>query len=212
MRPPVRLSSAALSVAILLIVFPSVSFTADTLADLSRLGGSWLRSPDLSEDANDDGRGKRTHPPFVGPATPGGPMGGSGVRAPLMGGRGPRPDPAEAERTRMLMRFATDVPDHMAIHVEGRDVTITSMTGRVMHLRADGKKTVEVSDIGLELVRRTKWDDGALVTEFKAKGGGGEGKHVYKRQGSRLTLFIAFDGDTALRTVKAKHVYELQEP
>ena len=60
------------------------------------------------------------------------------------------------------------------------------------------------------LERRTKWDDGALVTSFKVKGGGGDGKQIYKRTGSRLTLQVVFDGDAALHTVKVKHVYDLK--
>ena len=42
--------------------------------------------------------------------------------------------------------------------------------------------------------------------------GGGDGKQVYKRQGSRLTLQVIFDGDAAMHTVKVKHVYELKTP
>ena len=185
---------------------------ADPLADLARLGGSWVRNGHLSDDPDEAAKEHPRHPPFIGPGAPVGPLGGPGMGGPLIGGRGgyTRSDPAEVERTRALMHLATDLPDQMTISIDGTAVTITSRSGRVLHLRADGRKKVEVSDVGLELERKTKWDDGALVTEFKAKGGGGEGKHEYKRDGARLVVRVTFDGDAAMRTVKMKQVYEVE--
>ena len=154
------------------------------------------------------------HPPFIGPGGPTGPMTGPGMGGPIVGGRGGyrRDDSGEVERTRALMHLVTEGPEELMISVDGLAVTITSREGRVQHLTADGKKIAEDSEAGVELERKTKWDDGELVTSFKVKGGGADGKQVYSRSGARLTVRIVFDGDAALHTVKLKHVYELKQP
>jgi hypothetical protein len=183
----------------------------DATTLLASLAGTWARNVGLSDDPAEAVKEHRVHPPFIGPAAPGAPIGSGGMGGPIMGGRGGyRPDPAEVERTRALMHLVTDGPDELMISVDGLAVTITSRTGRVQHLKADGAKVLEDSEAGVALERRTKWDDGALVTSFKVKGGGGDGKQVYKRSGARLTLQVVFDGDAALHTVKVKHVYDLK--
>jgi hypothetical protein len=179
---------------------------------LASLAGTWARNVGLSDNPAEAVKEHRVHPPFIGPASPGAPIGGGGMGGPIMGGGrgGYRPDPAETERSRALMHLVTDGPEELMISVDGLAVTITSRAGRVQHLTADGVKVLEDSEAGVALERRTKWNDGALVTSFKVKGGGGEGKQVYKRTGSRLTLQVVFDGDAALHTVKVKHVYDLK--
>jgi len=182
-------------------------------ASLATLAGTWARNPSLSDDPTEAVKEHRVHPPFIGPAGPSAPIGAGGVGGPIVGGRGGyRTDPAETERSRALMHLVTEGPDELMISVDGLAVTITSREGRVQHLTADNAKVMEDSEAGVALERRTKWDDGALVTSFKVKGGGGDGKQVYKRQGSRLTLQVIFDGDAAMHTVKVKHVYELKTP
>jgi hypothetical protein len=179
----------------------------------SVLAGTWTRNVAESDDPVAAMRERRIHPPLVGPGGPSGPMAGPGMGGPIVGGRaGYRPDPDELERTRALMRLVTDGPEELMISVDGHAVTITTRAGRVEHLRADNRKVVEPSEAGVELERRTKWDDGALVTKFKVKGGGADGRQVYRRKGSRLTLEARFDGDAATRTVKVRHVYELKAP
>lgn len=178
---------------------------------LATLAGTWTRNVGLSDNPAEAVKEHRVHPPFIGPGSPGAPMGGGGMGGPIVGGRGGyRSDPAETERTRALMHLVTDGPEELMISVDGLAVTITSRAGHVQHLTADGAKVLEDSEAGVALERRTKWDDGALVTSFKVKGGGGDGKQVYKRTGSRLTLQVVFDGDAALHTVKVKHVYDLK--
>jgi hypothetical protein len=178
-------------------------------SSLESLAGTWVRDPALSDDPVTAVRERRMRPPLIGPGGTGGPVGGGGVGSPIMSGRpggGYTPDPDEAERARALMRLVTDGPDELMISVDGRAVTITTRAGRVTHLSANDQKVLEASEAGVQLERRTKWDDGALVTKFKVKGGGADGKQVYRPSGPRLTLEAVFDGD-ALRTVKVKHVY-----
>jgi hypothetical protein len=64
---------------------------------------------------------------------------------------------------------------------------------------------------GLAVQRRTHWDKEHLVSEAKAKGGGGEVKHVYTRQGDRLIVEATFDGEVAAKTEKLKFVYDRKE-
>jgi hypothetical protein len=177
---------------------------------LASLAGTWVRDAALSDDPIAAVRERRIHPPLIGPGAPGAPMGGPGMGGPIMSGRpggGYSRDPDEVERTRALMRLVTNGPDELMISVDGRAVTITTRAGSVTHLTADDKKVLEPSEAGVQLERRTKWDDGALVTKFKVKGGGADGKQVYRPSGARLTLEAVFDGDAAMRTIKVKHVY-----
>lgn len=188
---------------------------ADSDRGLSALAGTWVRNAGLSDDPAAAVKEHRVHPPFIGPGGPSGPMTGPGMGGPIVSGRSggyPRADPDDLERTRALMRLVTDGPDELMISVDGDAVTITSRAGRIEHLRADDRKVPEDSEAGVQLERRTKWDGGALVTKFKVKGGGADGKQVYRRNGSRLTVQVVFDGDDALHTVKVKHVYDLRQP
>ena len=187
---------------------------ADPPAGLAVLAGTWTRNAQLSDDPAEAVKEHRVHPPFIGPAGPGTPMSGPGMGGPIVSGRGGyrRDDSGEAERTRALMHLVTEGPDELMISVDGLAVTITSRTGRVQHLTADGKKIAEDSEAGVELERKTKWDDGELVTSFKVKGGGADGKQIYTRDGPRLTVRVVFDGDAALHTVKVKHVYDRGMP
>jgi hypothetical protein len=188
---------------------------ADPVRGLTTLSGTWIRNAAESDDPAAAVKEHRIHPPFIGPGGPSGPMTGPGMGGPIVSGRSGgyrREDPEDLERTRALMRLVTDGPDELMISVDLDKVTITTRAGRVVHLRADDKKVAEYSDAGVELERRTKWDGSALVSKFKVKGGGADGKQVYRRDGARLTLRVVFDGDAVRQTVKVTHVYEMRVP
>lgn len=186
-----------------------VPLMAAPSGSLTSLTGTWVRNVAASDDPVAAVRERRTHPPFIGPGGPGGPMSGPGLGGPIMGGRrGYARDPDEAERARALMRLVVDGPEQLMISVDGSAVTITTRAGRVTHLTADDRKVLEDSEAGVQLERRTKWDDGALVTKFKVKGGRADGKQVYRPAGARLVLEAVFDADVMQHTVKVKHVYE----
>jgi hypothetical protein len=207
MPDPARVASGLGLVLVSLLLVP---LAAAPPAPLSLLAGTWERNVGESDDPVNAMRERRVHPPFIGPGGPGGPMSGPGLGGPLMGGRrgGYVRDPDELERARALMRLVTDGPSELMISIDGSAVTITTRTGRVTHLRADGQKVLEDSEAGVQLERRTKWDDGALVTKFKVKGGGADGRQVYRVSGQRLVIEAMFDGDASMRTVKVKHVYQ----
>jgi hypothetical protein len=189
--------------------------SSTSVRGLLALAGTWVRNVALSDDPAAAAKEHRVHPPFIGPGGPAGPMTGPGMGGPIVSGRSggyPRGDPDEIERALALMRLVTDGGEELMISVDGDAVTITSRAGRVEHLRADDRKVEEDSEAGVQLERRTKWDGAALVTKFKVKGGGADGKQVYRRDGARLVLQVVFDGDAAMHTVKVKHVYDAKQP
>lgn len=179
-------------------------------AEPADLAGTWLLNKDRSDAVDDKDRGSPK--PGVLGSGPGmggnGPMGGAGINGPLMGGRGV--DPALKERMRALARLAFDAPEELTITAEGDVVRIVDDEAHATNLAANGSKSEELAE-GLPIERRTKWDKGRLVTEVKAKGGGGEVKHVYSRDGDRLIVEATFDGEVAARTEKMKFVYDRKE-
>jgi len=48
------------------------------------------------------------------------------------------------------------------------------------------------------------------VCEIKAKGGGGEIKQTISREGDKLIVQSNVDADLGERTVKLRHVYDLE--
>jgi hypothetical protein len=115
-----------------------------------------------------------------------------------------------AERMRALASLAFEMPDEMTITAEGDGLRVVGDDGHATRLTPDGTKREELAG-ALPVERRTKWDKERLVTEAKGKGGGGEVKHVYERQGDRLIVEATFDGEVAARTEKLKFVYDRKE-
>jgi hypothetical protein len=193
--------------AALTVVVASAPLGGATQPDLT---GTWVLNKDRSDTVEDRDRGK-PKPGILG-SGPGmggnGPMGGAGVSGPLMGGRGV--DPVLAERMRALASLAFDMPDELTVTSENDGLRFVGDDGHATRLTPDGSKRNEI-DRTLPVERRTKWDKDRLVTEVKAKGGGGEVKHVYTRQGDRLLVEATFDGEVAARTEKLKFVYDRKE-
>jgi hypothetical protein len=179
-------------------------------ADHPDLTGTWVLNKDRSDTVDDRDRGNPK--PGVLGSGPGmggnGPMGGAGVQGPLMGGRGV--DPALQERMRELARLAFGAPERLIITSEGGSLRVVDDAGHATTLTADGSKVDELTGT-MPVQRRTRWDKARLVTEVKAKGGGGEVKHVYSRDGDRLVVEATFDGEVAARTEKLKFVYDRKE-
>ena len=158
----------------------------DRLTGIVALQGTWVLDPDRTPEDVDPYKQVRTTPkrgPVFGPG-PSGPLTGAGMGGPMTGGRGSEPDPTDISRLRHLADVALDDEDDLQIAVAGDTETITAGS-QVQRLRADGERRVEVTSLGLELERKTRWNDGALVTEFKVKGGGGKGKQTWSREGSK---------------------------
>jgi hypothetical protein len=195
----------------------AVVFTAITAAGAGAraaepgdLAGTWLLNKDRSDALDDRDRGNPK--PGVLASGPGmggnGPMGGAGISGPLMGGRGV--DSVLRERMRELARLAFQAPEELTITAEGVTLRLVDQDGHATRLTADGSKSDEMAG-GLQVQRRTRWDKTRLVTEVKAKGGGGEVKHVYSRDGDRLVVEATFDGEVAARSETMKFVYDRRE-
>jgi hypothetical protein len=181
------------------------------------LAGTWALDPvnsDSSSNAQQSGEGSGHKRPIFGPPRGGGgiggggPVGGAGMGGPMMRSR---PDEDTVARSRELMRIASEPSRKLVISADGDALILTSDSGHHATLKTDGSKTFEVSEGGLELERKTKWDDEKLVAEIKAKGGGGEIKQVYTREGDRLIVESTVETDLSPRAVKLRHVYEKAE-
>lgn len=178
--------------------------------DRADLQGVWILNRDRSDTLSDQDRGNpKSGWLGSGPGMGGnGPMGGAGVKGPLTGGRGV--DPALRERMRELARVAFEAPERLVVTDEGSALRLVNDDGHVTRLEPNGSKTQEIAGT-LQVERRTRWDKGRLVTELKAKDGGGEVKQVYTRDGNRLLVESTFEGEVASRAETMKFVYDLQE-
>jgi hypothetical protein len=203
----VRALLSRLPLALALVVVAAAASLGAAAPDLT---GTWVLNKDRSDAVEDRDRGKPK--PGVLGSGPGmggnGPMGGAGVRGPLMGGRGV--DPVLQERMRALASIAFEMPDELTVTAEGDGLRLVGDDGHATRLTPDGTKRDEF-DGTLPVERRAKWDKERLVVESKAKGGGGEVKHVYTREGDRLIVEATFDGEVAARTEKLKFVYDRKE-
>jgi hypothetical protein len=193
-----------------LLVWLAGPVAAARASDRPDFNGTWLLNKDRSDVVDDRDRGN-PQPGRLG-SGPGlggnGPMGGAGVNGPLMGGRGV--DPALRERMRALARIAFGSPQELVISNRDEIVRIVDDEGHVTELKPDGSR-VEEPAAGMTLERRTRWDKGRLVTEIKAKDGGGEVKQVYSRDGDRLIIESTFEGEVAAKTEKLRFVYDRRE-
>jgi hypothetical protein len=112
---------------------------------------------------------------------------------------------------RQLADLAFDDAADLEVVVEGDTVAITD-GAQVHRLHADGVKRVEVTAFGLQLERKTRWDDGRLVTEVKIKGGGGKSKQTWRLNGTHLVVATELETDHAPGPLKMRRVYEREEP
>jgi hypothetical protein len=179
----------------------------------SDFSGTWMLdrvNSDMPRDPFTKETTKKRRPIF-GPPRSGigsGPIGGAGMGGPIMSDRA---DPEITARTRELGRIAAEPPERFTIAVENDAIVMRPEGGSTRRLQTNGAKSTERSDGGLNLERKTRWDDEELVTELKALGGGGEMKQVYRLEGELLILETRIDGDAAARTVKLRQVYARQK-
>ncbi len=169
----VRSAGIAVGAAALIAALPAAP-RAQT--DKPSIEGAWTLNKDLSDQpssrssqGDDSGRrgggyggGGRRRGGFGG----GGFGGGYGGRGGY-GGGGQQMDPETAKRVRDAMRDITDPPDHLTITQTASMVVVTAPDGRTTRLSPDGKK---VKDDSTGIERKTKWDDGKLVSEISGIG------------------------------------------
>jgi hypothetical protein len=211
---PSRTLAVVLTSGWLLALVPVVRGDSKARPDLA---GTWaldLVNSDSASNAQQSTDGSGRKRPIFGPPrggggiSGGGPVAGAGMGGPMMRSR---PDEDTIARSRELMRIASEPSRKLVISGDGNALTFVSDSGHQLTLKTDGSKTFEVSEGGLELERKTKWDDEKLVAEIKAKGGGGEIKQVYTRDGDRLIVESTVETDITPRAVKLRHVYDKAE-
>jgi hypothetical protein len=174
------------------------------------LAGVWILNKDRSDDPGDKDRSNPKRGIASRPGLGGaGPMGGAGVSGPLMGGG--RADPVLREQMREISRLAFARPERLTVTTDGDTVRMVDDDGHLVRLRPDGSKVPEIGRGGVELERKTRWEDGRLVTEVRVKDGASEMKQVYTREGPRLTIQSTFEGEVSARSEKMKLVYDLEE-
>jgi hypothetical protein len=203
-------TSLRFGVSVSLAVFLACAVPAARAADRPDLAGTWHLNKDRSDEVDDKDRVNPTPGRLgSGPGIGGnGPMGGAGISGPLMGGRGV--DPMLRERMRALARIAFEAPEELVVSSQGDLVRLVDDEGHVTELKADGSK-VEEPAAGMTVQRRTRWEKNRLLTELKAKDGGGEVKQVYSRDGDRLVVESTFEGEVAAKNEKMRFVYDRKD-
>ncbi len=109
---------------------------------------------------------------------------GGGGRRRGMGGAGSgggSGNPEDAQRVRDAIRDIMTPPDHITIVQADSLIVVTTQDGRTTRLSTDGKK-VKDDNTGIE--RKTKWDNGKLVSEISGAGR------------AKITETYAIDADT----------------
>jgi len=133
----------------------------------------------------------------------GGPGGGRGER----GGRGSRGGPAAAElHIGERLRFTvTETLLTIAVDPAGG--------GRITRYPLDGSEGVTSSPDGGVVKTKTRWEGAALVTDSKAREGGGKARDVrsLSDDGSTLTIVTTLDTPRGKRTLTAT-LQRLDEP
>jgi hypothetical protein len=97
----------------------------------------------------------------------GGPPGAMGAR----GARGPRRNPRDLQQVQRLMGMAEPVRAFTLAQTDS-SVTVTNDDGFSYTVLLDGRKTTLPLDDSVNVEAQAKWDDGALVIEYRLNGGG----------------------------------------
>lgn len=183
---------------------------ADKAADLR---GAWVLNPDLSDDPRqkygsadiEDGRRRGWGKPRLGGGlgAPGG-MSGPGMGGPIRSDRAGL-DPEEAAKIREEIRQALSTPRRMTIVQEAKRLVITSPDSGTQTLDVDGKGHKRRTLTGLEVERKSKWKDHAMVTEVELPEG--SYKQTWTREGARLRIETKVDRPMG-RALTVTRVYE----
>src|SRR6516225_258453 len=176
MVPVHRARTAAVAIASVVLVVIALVHRAHAQTDTPSIAGAWALNKDLSDQPSDRGTqrdsgagprnggfggGGRRRGGFGGGGFGGGYGGGGGY------GRGPQTDPETAQRLREAMRDITNPPDHLTITQTDSMIVLTAPDGHTTRLSPDGKK-IKDDNTGIE--RKTKWDNGKLVSEISGLG------------------------------------------
>ncbi len=141
-----------------------------TASSISSIVGAWTLNKDLSDNPPDRIQGNAGDSGRRAGGTSGGRRGGGGFGGGRRGGgfgggqgTGATTSPEDAQRMRDAMSAIRDTPDRLTIVQSDTLVIITAGDGRTTRLAPNGKK---VKDESTKIERRTKWDNGKLVSEI----------------------------------------------
>ena len=154
--------------------------------EMPDLSGTWIVNPDLS-----DGPRQKLE------------AGDRAQRRPSMTGS---PDEHERARIREEMRRALEGPTRLTVEQAGTRVIVTAGDGTTHTLEADNRPHRSIAGSGVQIERRTRWDNGALVSEVTLPQG--SYTQTWQRKGPLLTVTTRFSRVRGGTPVVSKRVYE----
>jgi hypothetical protein len=167
------------------------------------LTGAWTLNKALSDQAPE--RGEREQDGRSGRRGGGGiRRGGVGGRGMGRGGRGS--DPQDMARMRDAMRDLLEPADRLTIVETESMVIVTSSDGRTTRLSPDGKK---IKDENTNVERRTRRENGTLVSEISGLGAGKITQTFSVEQDTRqLRIVLLLEGGRNPQPRTITHLYD----
>jgi hypothetical protein len=206
---------AALTVAIMVSVWPTREGRAQTTNAANPIEGAWTLNRELSDSPQDGGASGGRE----GGGDHGGNRGGGGRRRGGGGGFGgggfggggrgggqgtPAGDPEETARRRNAMRDILNPPDRLTIVQTDSMVIITGPDGPTTRLTPDGKK---IKDESTKIDRRTKWDGAKLVSDISGLPVG-KVTETWSVDPEHRQLHISLKNDDDRRPLMVTRVYD----
>jgi hypothetical protein len=155
-------------------------------AEMPDLSGTWVFNPDLSDSPRQKlEAGDRAQP-----------------RAPRAGSPGDH----ERARIRDEIRRALDGPARMTVEQNGDRVIVTADDGATHTFEADNRPHRSIAGSGLQIERRTRWDNGTLVSDVTLPQGAYT--QTWGRNGPLLIVTTRFSRGRGGTPVVSRRVYE----
>ena len=207
MRELRRTGSFVVAAALLTCVVASGRLYADRDSEATTsIVGAWTLDKKLSDVAEDRPRGGGGQHSRGGGGFPGGgghrggggfPGGGGGFP-----GGGHTQDPDEVARWQEAWRDLVMAPDHMTIVQTESMIIITARDGRTTRLSPDGKK---IKDESTNIERKTKWEDGKLVSEISGTAGKAIETYLVNPTQHELLVVVRLESSGSDENVRMLH-------
>jgi len=128
-----------------------------------------------------------------------------------MGARGPRRNPRDLQQVQRLMGMSQPVRAFTIAQTDS-SVTVTNEDGFSYTVYLDGRKTTLPLDDSVSVEAQAKWDDGALVIEYRPTGGGKLTERYYLADSRRyLRLEVAVEHKVMFRRFWQARMYRRSE-
>jgi hypothetical protein len=185
--------------AVLLCVVASGRLHAEKDADsTTSIVGAWTlekKLSDVGEDRQRGGGGQRSR------------GGGGHGRGGFHGGGGGfngghNADPDEVARRQEAWRDLVAAPDHLTIVETESMIVITARDGHTTRLSPDGKK---IKDESTNVERRTRWEEGKLVSEISATAGHATETYSVNPAQHELLIVLRLESSGPDETVRVLH-------